>query len=444
MKRGLTIKSFLPRSLFGRSLLIIITPIVLIQVIATFMFFDRHWSKMAQRMSFAVAGEVALIAKTIEENPDQANVERIIKLAAQDLELLASYDENAALDAEKITPYSHVWESMVGESLTRELHGQLRRPFSLNVDFEEKWVEVSVQLEKGVLNVSLPQRRLFSSSAYIFLLWMIGASIILLLIAILFMRNQIRPIRKLAVAAERFGKGWDVPSFKPSGAREVRQASEAFLQMHKRIKRQIAQRTDMLAGVSHDLRTPITRLKLQLAILGDSPDATAMKQDLAEMEKMIEGYLDFVRGEGVEQLSLVDLNAMLDKVAQDARRQGHEASVNLDEPVQLMLRPMAFERCLANLVNNAVRYGDHVWIGAQRFEDRLEITVDDNGPGIPEDQYEDVFKPFYRVDQARDTGSGSVGLGLPIVMDIVYAHGGKIELGKSAHGGLRVMITLPL
>ena len=347
-----SIKSFLPRSLFGRSLLIIITPIVLIQVIATFMFFDRHWSKMARRMSFAVAGGIALIARTIEENPDQPNVERIIKLAAQDLELLASYDENASLDAEKITPYSHVWESMVGESLTRELHGQLRRPFALNVDFEEKWVEVSVQLEKGVLNVSLPQRRLFSSSAYIFLLWMIRASIILLLIAILFMRNQIRPIRKLAVAAERFGKGWDVPSFKPSGAREVRQASEAFLQMHKRIKRQIAQRTDMLAGVSHDLRTPITRLKLQLAILGDSPDAAAMKQDLAEMEKMIEGYL--------------------------------------------------------------------------------------------EDQYEDVFKPFYRVDQARDTGSGSVGLGLPIAMDIVYAHGGKIELGKSPHGGLRVMITLPL
>ncbi len=442
--RFLSLRRLLPRSLFGRSLLIIITPIVLMQVIATFMFFDRHWSKMAQRMSFAVAGEIGLVANSIEDNPTRENVEHLVKLAAQDLELLISFDKGAQIDSTKVKPFNHVWESMVGESLTKELRGQVRRPFVLEVDFQEKWVEISVQLENGVLNASVPQRRLFSSSAYIFLLWMIGSSIVLLLIAILFMRNQIRPIRKLAVAAERFGKGGDVPSFKPSGAREIRQASEAFLQMHKRIKRQIAQRTDMLAGVSHDLRTPITRLKLQMEMMGDTPDILAMKSDLAEMEKMIAGYLDFVRGEGHEQLKLVDLSGLVEKVAFDTRRRGADVTVSVEEKVQLMLRPMAFERCLTNLMNNAVRYAKHIWVAARREEGRLKITIDDDGPGIPEEEYEEVFKPFYRVDHARDTATGNVGLGLPIAMDIVYGHGGKIELARSEHGGLQVKISLPL
>ena len=440
----LLIKKFLPRSLFGRSLMIIMTPILLIQIIATFVFFDRHWSKMAQRLSFAVAADITAISYSLEQDPSAENMERIIKLASQHLDLLVSYQAGATLEEQSRAEKSHVWATMVGESLATAMNNQLRRPFILDVDFEEKWVQVGVQLEGGVLNLSVPQRRLFSSSAYIFLLWMIGVSAVLLVIAILFMRGQIRPIRKLAVAADRFGKGWDAPSFKPTGAREVRQAAEAFIKMRERIQRQISQRTDMLAGVSHDLRTPITRLKLQLEMMGDTPDIRAMKQDLGEMEKMIAGYLDFVRGEGHEQPKLVDLASLLEKLSADIRRQGVEAEIAVEPGVQLMLRPMAFERALSNIVSNAMRYADHIWMTLHGAEQRVEIIIEDNGPGIPAELHEEVFKPFYRGEAARDTAEGSVGLGLPIAQDIVHAHGGHIELSQSQYGGLRVRIILPL
>lgn len=274
---------------------------------------------------------------------------------------------------------------------------------------------------------------------------MIGASLILLAIAILFMRNQIRPIRRLAIAAERFGKGQGVPTgFKPEGAKEVRQAAQAFLDMHERIRRQMEQRTTMLAGISHDLRTPLTRMKLQTAMMGDSPDVDALKTDIQDMERMIAAYLDFVRGEGEEQNEYCDLHEILQRVVMNAKRQEIEIEFDVKGDLSLSVRPVAFERCLNNIISNAKKYANsRVWIAARRLHEIIEITVDDDGKGVPEEKMNDVFRPFYRVEASRNL-TGGVGLGLPIAQDIVHSHGGKIWLEKSNRGGLRVVIHLPV
>ncbi len=440
----LRLKSILPKTLFARSLMILVVPVLLIQVIATVMFFDRHWTKMTTRLSNAVAGEISILVEEFEDNTFSSQREKIKLSAAKYLDLELEFHPDAVFSAGQRARARLNWESMVAETLYGELENRVNRPFLLNVDFDKKWIQVQVQLDNGVLDIGLPQRRLFSSSGYIFLLWMMSASVVLVVIAVLFMRNQIRPIRRLAIAADRFGRGRDVHAFKLEGASEVRQAGQAFLDMRDRIQRQISQRTIMLAGVSHDLRTPLTRLKLQLAMMGDSPDVDAMKSDIVEMERMIEGYLDFVRGDGEEQVCLTGVHDLFDRVIVSTRRQGREITMEGDVDIHLMLRPMAFERCLVNLVNNAGKYADHVWLKARRLDGRIEITVDDDGPGIAEDQYEEVFKPFYRVDAARSGATGGVGLGLPIAMDVVHSHGGKIWLENSQYGGLRVVIRLPV
>lgn len=439
-----SVKTFLPRTLLGRSLMILITPVLLIQMIATFIFFDRHWSKMTMRLAYSVAGEVAVIANAMENNAAPNGAEDIMGYAAQHLDLLVGFKSGAKLESKGNNVYRDAWKSHMAKTLREQLNQSLRHEFTLSMDKDEKWVEIDVQLEKGVMSVILPQRRLFSSSGYIFLLWMIGSSIVLLAIAIVFMRNQIRPIRKLAAAAERFGKGRDVAYFKPEGANEVRQAGQAFLEMHKRIRRQIEQRTTMLAGVSHDLRTPLTRLKLQLAMLGDSKDVVAMKDDIQEMEKMIGGYLDFVRGEGDEQPDSISLKALIEKCADAARRQELKIEASVPHDAMLMLRPLAMERALMNIINNAGQYGEHIWVATSLDGKYAFINIEDDGPGIAEDQYEEVFRPFYRVDPSRNTATGGVGLGLPIAMDIVHGHGGKIWLEKSGRGGLKVIIRLPV
>lgn len=439
-----SLKKLLPRTLLGRSLMILITPILLIQMIATFIFFDRHWSKMTVRLAYSVAGETAMIASALESDPTPKNVQDIIGYASQHLDLLVGFQPGATIEKKSSNFQPDAWKSHMADTLRGQLEINLQRPFYLTIDDDEKWIVIDVQLSEGVLSVILPQRRLFSSSGYIFLLWMIGSSIILLAIAILFMRNQIRPIRKLAAAAERFGKGRDVAYFKPEGAKEVRQAGEAFLDMHKRIKRQIEQRTTMLAGVSHDLRTPLTRLKLQLAMLPASNEIGAMKGDIQEMEKMIGGYLDFVRGEGDEEAQPVSLSVLIEKIADAARRQGLSIETGVPDEVKLMLRPQAFERCLMNIVTNAGQYGKHIWLSTALDGKYLNIVIEDDGPGVPQEQYEDVFRPFYRVDSSRNAATGGVGLGLPIAMEIVHGHGGKIWLEESSYGGLKVIIRLPV
>lgn len=444
IKTVFSLKNILPQSLFGRSLLILIIPVLLIQIFTSYMFFERHWSKMTRHLAFGVAGEITHVVRMIENNQDPEFLNELKINAERDFNFEISFEPDALLGPEHSISSFFVWESIVAQTLTFELKHILRKPFVLDIDFEEKWVRVSIQTDKGVINILLPGRRLFSSSGYIFLLWVIGSSLLLLLIAILFMRNQIRPIRKLAVAAERLGKGRDVPAFRPSGAREIRQAAESFINMHKRIKRQVEQRTAMLAGVSHDLRTPLTRLKLQLEMMEDTEDTLEMKKDITEMQKMLDGYLEFVRGEGDEDIEYTDFNLLLEKVITAANRQGIEITKDTEDKLSISLRPSAFGRCLSNLITNAGKYADRVWVSAYIEDEKLFIHIEDNGPGIPKDQYEDVFKPFFRVDSSRNTETGGVGLGLPIAMDIVHAHGGKIWLDKSEKGGLKVSIRLPL
>ncbi|MEM7651236.1 MAG: ATP-binding protein [Pseudomonadota bacterium] len=444
MSEGFSIKRYLPRTLFGRSLLILITPVVLIQIITSFVFFDRHWSKMTTRLAFAVSGELAVITSSLKDGAEDERLERIAEYAGSYLDLFVSYESEGVLPDEKTLSGVQVWESVVAERLAAELAAQISEPFIIHTDFQEKMIEVFIQLEGGLLTVSFPQRRLFSSSGYVFLLWMIGTSLLLLIVAILFMRNQIRPIRKLAAAAERFGKGRDTPFFKPEGAREVRQAGKAFMDMRRRIQRQITQRTDMLAGVSHDLRTPLTRMKLQVEMMPEGQDKDDMRQDILDMERMVHGYLDFVRGDGEEEFEAVDVPAVMQKIAAAMHREDVVVELAFDPPLELTARPLAFERAMNNLITNAAKYAQHIWVHIRRDEDVLQIEIDDDGPGIPEDQYGEVFKPFTRIDESRNTETGGVGLGLPIAQDIVHAHGGKIQLESSDYGGLRVIVRMPV
>lgn len=436
------LKTVLPRTLFGRSLLILILPILLLQILSTFIFFDRHWTKVTSRLAFAVAGEIALAAERIEADPSAESVANVAGGMFRTLDVRLVYHAG--------TPWGDTGteagsdDLFISEILKFFLEERVSRPFTVTTGGPGGEVQVRVRLSDGVLEAWIPQRRLFSSTGFIFLMWSAGLSIILLSIAILFMRNQIRPIRKLAIAAERFGKGRDSPFFKPEGAAEVRQAALAFLDMRERIRRQIDQRTGMLAGISHDLRTPLTRMKLQLAMMPPTPDTAALGQDVTAMERMIAGYLDFVRGEGDEAPRRTDVTALAAQAVEDATRHGG-AKVTLDAPPSLeaCLRPVAFQRCLANLIGNACRYAGQVRVSVRAAAQGVEILVDDDGPGIPESHYEDVFRPFYRVDESRNADSGGVGLGLPIARDIVHAHGGRIWLDRSPLGGLRAGIFLP-
>ncbi len=441
------IKGFLPSTLLGRSLLILVMPIFLVQAITIYMFFDRHWQKMGDRLAYAIAGEIAMVADEIEKNDADERVEAI-RSGTRVLDFRTSYKRNAKLDVVLNDPRKGLEaasrENFIIDTLADAFDKQLRRPYNIRVDRDEKWVTVTVQLSNGVLTASVPERRIFSSSGYVVLLWMAGSSVVLLGIATLFMRNQIRPIRRLAITADRFGKGRDVPFFKVEGAYEVRQAARAFVGMKDRLARQIQQRTAMLAGVSHDLRTPITRMKLQLSMMGNEAEIRDLKNDVADMERMIDAYLQFARGEGQEEPVRTDLKTLVEQSVAALNRENEWVKIDIPSDITLVIRPIALERCIGNLLGNALKYGKNAWISAKRFDGNVEICVDDDGPGIPPDQYEDVFKPFFRGEASRNAKTGGVGLGLPIVQDIVLTHGGRVWLDKSPRGGLRVVIDLPI
>jgi two-component system osmolarity sensor histidine kinase EnvZ len=437
------IKKLLPRTLFARSLLIIVIPVLLLQIVTTIVFVDNHWRKVTSRLAFAVAGEIAVIADDFEKQPTTARLNEISKAAAQKLDLLITFEEGGSL-----TPYREVkgaWGIFTATALAQELDKQVRRPYSLSFSPDDKWVNIGIQLEHGVLRVLALERRLYSSSAYIFLLWVLGTSIILFALSVFFMRNQIRPIRKLSMMAENMGKGRDVTPYVPEGSREVRQAARAFLDMHSRIKRQVEQRTAMLAGVSHDLRTPLTRLKLGLSLLEENKDISDLKQDVQDMEHMLNSYLNFLRGDGEEATQTISLSEVITKIVEATKRHGTIIhSPDISPNLMIEVRPIAFERALQNLIQNAEKYGTEIWLSIKEKIDFVVIMVDDNGPGLSPSLYDDVFKPFYRADTSRNSTTGGVGLGLPIVRDIIHAHGGEVHLDKSPHGGLRAVITLPL
>jgi two-component system osmolarity sensor histidine kinase EnvZ len=439
------LKKYLPRSLFGRSLLILIIPIVLIQTITAIVFLDRHWSHITSRLSYAVAGEISTLADIAEADPHNPQ----IQLMSHYLGFTTRFEQKTTLQKRPklVTRTGYSWESMVSSSLIRELNAISVRPFSIDLNLRQKRVRVSVYLNNGILHVQFPGRRLFSSSTYIFLFWMLGTSVFLLIVAILFMRGQVRPIRRLAVAANKLGKGQNIPRFKPSGAREVRQAAQAFIDMQHRIKRQLEQRTLMLAGISHDLRTPLTRLKLNMAMLPDGEDKAAMEGDIADMEQMIGAYLDFVQSNTGEDVKHVECKTFIDNIVQDVQRQGIKGFEAQYDSLSgyIQIREHALRRCVMNIIENAARYGaGKIYLSAAQDDHYVSITVEDNGKGLHEDEFDAVMRPFYRVDESRNFKIGGTGLGLSIAQDIAHAHGGQIILGKSTHGGLSVCIRLPL
>ncbi|MDH3593548.1 MAG: ATP-binding protein [Rhodospirillales bacterium] len=436
-----TMNRFLPRTLLGRSLLIIVSPLVLVQVIATWVFYDRHYDTITKRLAQGIAGDVSAVIRIMGPEPDAKSRAAALDLARRSLWLDIAVRDDARLQADPAPPG---W-GVLDRKLTKALRERLPYPFVIDTDAPDEMVRIDVQLPVGVLAVRVPRQRLFSSTTYIFIMWMVGSSIVLFGVATIFMRNQVRPIRRLARAADSFGKGRDVPDFRPEGATEVRLAAAAFLQMRSRIKRQIGQRTEMLAGVSHDLRTPLTRMKLQLALLGESPEVGNLASDVAEMEKMVEGYLAFARGEGAEQPLRANLGELLrDIVAQMTREKGGSVDLHVEQTLILPLRPEAMRRCLANLVGNAQGHAEHVMVSAGRRKNIVEVMIDDDGPGIPEAEREDAFKPFHRLDRSRSPDTGGTGLGLAIARDIVRGHGGDIALEDAPGGGLRARLWLPV
>ncbi|WPZ36681.1 ATP-binding protein [Thalassobaculum sp. OXR-137] len=436
------LKRYLPKTLFGRALLIIVTPVVLMQLISAYVFYERHWEIMTRRLVHSLAGDIAFLIEELRPPVSQDWVAELSERASRHFDIELRWQPEGILPNQPIYSVFDQTQEAMKDAMETKVH----RPYIMNTETIDRRIEILVQLPSGVLQVLAHKKRLFTSTTYVFLLWMFGSSLVLFAIAIVFMRNQIRPIRRLAIAARAFGLGREVTGFKPEGATEVRQASAAFLQMRDRINRQLSQRTEMLAGVSHDLRTPLTRMKLELAMLGDNDDTAELKADVNEMERMVEGYLAFARGEGAEVPVEIDIGTLVNDLIANERRGGTRIVYEQPDDGQAVLpaRPDALRRAVANLVQNAARYGTRVNVAVVRTGDMIEITVDDDGTGIPEDRREEAFQPFKRLEPSRNLETGGTGLGLTISRDIVRSHGGDLTLEDSPLGGLRAVIRLPI
>ena len=440
MRPGQMIKRILPKSLFGRSLMIIITPLVLLQVVSTWVFFDRHWDTITRRLASSIAGDIAWVLEEMSEGLGAKERAELFTQTRHHKGLQIVLLPNQILPNQKAD-----YTGIIDSTMAHALQERVQRPFMLDTSSFKTRVIIDIQMPSGVLSIIVPGKRLFSSTTYIFVLWMVGTSLVLFAVASIFMRNQVRPIRRLAEAADTFGKGGEMSQdFRIQGATEVRIAATAFNRMRERINRQIRQRTDMLSGVSHDLRTPMTRMKLQLAMVPDSPEIEDLKSDLTEMEQMIEGYLTFARGDGDEKAVETDLSDVIAESVATWRRNGTSIDLHIEDEINLPLKRKAFGRCIDNLIANASKYGDHIWVRAGRRRNNIEITIDDDGPGIPETERQNVFRPFYRVEESRNRETGGTGLGLAIARDIARAHGGDITLDTSPQDGLRARIRLPV
>nr|WP_315054085.1 ATP-binding protein [uncultured Brevundimonas sp.] len=434
------LKRRLPTSLWGRSLLIIVLPVLAMQIAVTWVFFDAHWQTVTARLSEGLAGDIAWAVQSYEDDPTPQNMAVIADRAERAMQLSVAFQEDRTLPTE--TRRGAI--GVVDRVMERALQGRLDRPYWFDTTRYPAYIDIQVQEPGGVLRFIAPRERAVATQAHIFVLWLAVATILLMGVAILFIRNQVRSIERLADAAEAFGRGESEPRFKPHGAREVRQAATAFMAMRDRIQRHIDQRTAMLASVSHDLRTPLTRLRLELALAPPFKRQDAMRGDLDEMEHMIDEYLAFARGEAGEDTQTVALADLLGAVAEDARRAGAEVEVEVSPGLTASLRPLAFKRALTNLAGNAAAHGEHVRLSARPLPSGgLEIGVEDDGPGIPEAMYEDAFRPFSRLDESRNQNRKGVGLGLAIARDVARGHGGDITLGRSDLGGLKADIRLP-
>ena len=436
---ALWLRGKMPKGLFARSLLIVILPMVLLQSLVAYVFMERHWQQVTHRLSAALAQDVGALADIFEAFPSDRRGDILSRVAAERLSIDARFMPRTALPPALPKPFV----SLLDRALSEELRKRVGRPFFLDTIGNSNLIEIRVQLADAQMRVIAHRSQAYASNSSIFLMWMVGTALVLIAVAVLFLRNQIRPIRRLANAAEAFGKGRDI-AYRPSGAREVRRAGLAFVEMKRRVERAREQRMAMLNGVSHDLSTVLTRFRLSLALIGEGPEHDALRRDTVEMQRMLESYLAFARGDGEEAEAAVDIRAILNELAAGAERAGCAASVEYEGDATATVRPDAYRRCLANLVANAQRYGARIDISALRAPGMLTIHIDDDGPGIPAQSRDDAFKPFHRLDEGRNQDQAGSGLGLAIARDIARAHGGDVLLADSPLGGLRATVKTPV
>lgn len=434
------VAKLMPAGLYGRSLIIIVAPILILQIIMTFVFMERHWQSVTERLSAAVVRDIAALVDIIETYPQDTDFAEVQRIARERMNLQMSILRDQQLPPPAPKPFFSILDSSLSFQITR----RVQRPFWIDTVGDSDLLEIRIQLGEDVMRLFVRRKQASASNTHIFLLWMAGASLVLMAISILFLRNQIRPIQRLADAAERFGKGWPIPEdFRPRGATEVRRATLSFLEMRERVERSLEQRTAMLAGISHDLRTVLTRFRLQLALVPETAETDALNGDVTDMQNMVQGYLDFAKGDTGEQVMETDIGQLLARFDIEAASLGKSYRSSIEGDPMIRVRPTAFSRLLSNLISNAFRYASQVELVVNHTSEELKIEIHDNGPGIDADDRERVFKPFVRLDEARNQDESGTGLGLSIALDIAHKHGGEITLGNSHLGGLHVTVVVP-
>ncbi|MCU0832319.1 MAG: ATP-binding protein [Rhizobiaceae bacterium] len=437
---ALQIARRMPKQLYARALIIVIAPMILLQSVIAFVFMERHWQTVTQRLSTAVVRDIAAVIDMVETYPTQEGAAQAVRIAQDRMSLKVDLIAPDPFPPATRRPFLSILDQVLSEEIAK----QIGRPFWIDTVGDSNVVEIRIMLEGQALRVFARRNQAYASNSHIFLLWMVGTSLVLLAIAITFLRNQIRPIQALARAAEAFGRGQKpAEDFRPRGADEVRRAGNAFLRMRERIERQIEQRTQMLTGVSHDLRTVLTRFRLQLEFASTEEDREALRKDVDEMQSMLEGYLAFARGDVAEEPSIVSLPVFFSRFEDEARMRGKSFVVLTADAGDVHVKPNGFSRLMANLISNALRHADRVTLAVRRNARSVVFVIDDNGPGIPPDKREDVFRPFFRLDEARNLNESGTGLGLAIARDLARGHGGEITLDDSPQGGLRVIVSLP-
>ena len=430
-------KAYLPKGLFGRVLLIIMLPIVIMQMAVAYFFFNAHWNQVTANLSDSVAADISVAVQLYKQDPTSERATGLDNMLRPNMELSIALDEDDRLP---LTTRDSFFSNL-DKTLRRALTNSLTDEFWFDTTRYPNHIDIRVAVDEGVLRFIAARDRVFAPTGYVFIFWLITATVLLSLVSIFFIRNQAKPISRLADAADAFGRGQDISSYKPSGASEVRLAGQSFLKMRNRIKRHLEQRTTMLAGVSHDLRTPLTRLKLHLAMQSPSEDNEAAKQDLRDMESMLDGYLDFARGLTGEIAEEVDVKIYLQGLVTKSNYKNIQL-LSLND-IKISIRSQSFERVIINLVSNALKYGEKCFINVHEDDQNVYINVEDNGPGIPPERREEAFGVFQRLDAARNQNVEGVGLGLSIARDITQIHGGNLRLDDSDMGGLKAIIRLP-
>ena len=429
------IKKFLPQTLLGRSILILVVPLIILQLIITIIFYNRHWDTITRHRTIDFVKDITLVVESFEKNKSIENQKWTLNNVSEKLQLQTFYKKNKTLNLEEYGQKPTKLKKYLLENLD-----PLNKKFYLDINDEKKLITVMVELDDGILEFRANKKRIYSSTTYIFILWMISASIILFIVALLFLKNQIKPIRKLAIAVDRFGKGKNIGNFKPSGAREVRRVSNAFKIMKERIENSITQRNKMFSSISHDIRTILTRMKLNLEL--HKLDKGGLKKDLVEMEEMVEEYLKYAKGEEKEKIQKVNIISLINLIKK--RYSKKNIYFNNGKKINISVKLNSIKRCINNLLSNSLKFSKNIEITCNKKNNYVEIIIDDDGPGIPQKERKKVLQPFYRVEDSRNRDTGGIGLGITIAPDIINNHGGNFFLDKSPLGGLRAKIYLPI